>query len=196
MKKTMVLLVLVLCVMGCDENKGVKVGQVWKDPGGSKDPFDIIEPEEREVLAVKDGYVQYRWGVESYRPRGFISSSSCSSFKWNRELVESEPKTVTGEVRIGASSHIEDSELLWYDPNAMLVWDESDTTIDWTAVTSYSDVTIQAGPGEIVLEFKEDRLEITKTDNADMNEAAEVFFDYYIKPMADAYISENYEVVK
>ncbi len=69
-----------------------------------------------------------------------------------------------------------------YDPNILL--------LDLDAYTNYADLMICWDGGEITMSIDGDKLEITG-DTDKMNEAAKVFFDEMVKPMADAYIAER-----
>ena len=69
------------------------------------------------------------------------------------------------------------------DPNSVLDIAEVD-------VASYADLVICTTNGaELILTIGEDKLEIT--GDADMNEAARIFFNEMLKPMADDYIEEQ-----
>ena len=67
-----------------------------------------------------------------------------------------------------------------------------DPNIIWSADahTTYADLMICWDGGEITMSVDGDKLEITG-DTDKMNEAAKVFFDEMVKPMADAYIAER-----
>ena len=72
----------------------------------------------------------------------------------------------------------------WYDPNELLI---DIVTDDWSMCAELIICTYTGK--ELVLNFEGDVLEIT--GDADMNEAAKVFFLEFLKPMADAYIAER-----
>ena len=72
-----------------------------------------------------------------------------------------------------------------YDPNDLLIEIED---VEWLDV--WSSVTIETESGGVLeLSFSGDELQIT--GDADMNEAAKVFFNKYLKRMADDYIAER-----
>ena len=57
-------------------------------------------------------------------------------------------------------------------------------------VVTYADLCFILKDGrEVVLSFQDDKLEITGMEHCD--EVATMFFEHYLKPLADAYIAER-----
>ena len=65
-----------------------------------------------------------------------------------------------------------------------------DMGLAWGASISSPVLVFDSGPSEITMYFTDDGLVIEGDPNG-MNEAAEVFLNEYIKPMADEYVKER-----
>lgn len=105
-------------------------------------------------------------------------------FLW-RAHAEDEYIQITDAVSISdVNMQFDDDEL------SVMSKDDPDNVIWFDDIEMYPDLTIVTETGgELRMSFKGDVLEIT--GDADMNEAAEIFFKELLKPMADAYIKER-----
>lgn len=66
-----------------NRNSGISVGEIWMYESGTENPFEKEEIRCYKVLDVKDGYVKYL-----ALPKGYVSSSSVSIFKFHSKKIK------------------------------------------------------------------------------------------------------------
>lgn len=90
----------VVVLTGCDKKEPLEVGQVWEWDWRS-DPFHEYHPVRREVLALKEGYVQYERVDED--AKGYVGSMREGAFKaCDPKLISTAGERLrAGELTIG-----------------------------------------------------------------------------------------------
>ncbi len=208
-----ILLFMVAVLSGCDKKPALEVGQVWETVYGGDNPFDPKSIVLRKIVALDSGYVQYVRVAEW--ADGLISSMEEGVFRaCDAKLVSNEPAPATGFIETGTGEALViissgkdcalcdagsgricphggiDIQLDNGTDGLVVTWSDPNDYLYRIAEAVSETFTICTDSGrELVLTFEGDELKIT--GDADMNEAAQMFFNEKLKYIADDYIKSR-----